>query len=182
MSDNTVAIYTTIVGLVINGIGLAFVAIQVVLARQQIRRNQQLSAMEAARIKRQATIDFYMNTLQRVSEWRTILPNDWDNLEIGRYINKAYSRRGEDQRKILASYLSHFEALAVAVSSGIYDLEVIDAVAGSRIIHISENYQPFFIRRRKEVAADSAYRHLEWLGNEIREIRKRQESTNILRR
>jgi hypothetical protein len=29
MSDNTLAVYATIVGLVINGIGLAFVAIQV---------------------------------------------------------------------------------------------------------------------------------------------------------
>jgi hypothetical protein len=182
MSDNTVAIYTTIVGLVINGIGLAFVAIQVVLARQQIRRNQELSVRETTRIKRQATIDFYMSTLQRVSEWRTILPNDWDKSEIDRYINKVYGRRGEDQRKILASYLSHFEALAVAVNSGIYDLEVMDAVAGTRIMHISQNYRPFFVRRRKEVAADSAYRYLEWLGDEIRETRKRRGSTNILSR
>jgi Domain of unknown function (DUF4760) len=121
-----------------------------------------------------------MSTLQRVSEWRAVLPNDWDEREIGRYINKVYGRRGEDQRKILASYLSHFEALAVAVNSGIYDLEVIDAVAGSRIIHISQNYRPFFARRRKEVAADSAYRYLEWLGDEITEIRKRHGSTNIL--
>lgn len=86
----------TIIGLVINGLGLVFVAVQLVLGRRQIRR-------EAARLRRQSTIDFYMVTLERVSEWRASLPNDWDKATIDRYVDSAYSRRGKVKLQRLAS-------------------------------------------------------------------------------
>lgn len=131
MSSDTVAVYTSVAGLAINGIGLAFVAIQVVLARQQIRGTFEQSAREALRVKRQATIDFYMATMQKVGEWREQLPDDWDTAGICSYVDGAYRRKGGARRRILAIYIGYFEALAVAVHSGIYDLSVIDSLAGA---------------------------------------------------
>ena len=72
---------------------------------------------------------------------------------------------------VLASYLAYFEALAVAVRSSIYDIAVLDAIAGSRILDISRNYQLFFTMRRQEVGSEFAYVNLEWLGNEIQKLR-----------
>jgi hypothetical protein len=155
MSD-TLAATTTIIGLAINAAGLVFVATQVVLARRQLQDNIDLSAKEALRVKRQATVDFYMTTMQKVSEWRSILPGDWDRSGIDAYLSSAYGRDGRAKIEILASYLQYFEALAVAVRFDIHDLSVLDLIAGSRIMNICENYRSFFVNRRKEVGVELA--------------------------
>jgi hypothetical protein len=171
MSNNSLAIHTTIIGLVINGVGLIFVATQVVLARRQLRHNLNLSVKEAERVKRQATIESYMATIQRVAEWRSVLPDDWDREAIDAYVRGAYRPRRKGKVKVLANYLQYYEALSVAVLSGIYDRDIIDSIAGSRIINIAENYGNFFTVRRKEVGADTAYRNLELLACQLRELR-----------
>lgn len=168
---NTLAVFTTIFGLVINGVGIVFVATQVVLARRQLRDNLALSNKETLRVKRQATVDFYMATQQKVGEWRSVLPGDWDKRKINTFIRRAYRRGGEEKRLTLANYLGYFEALSVAIRADIYDLTVFDSIAGSRIINICENYHNFFLARRKEVGSDLAYRNLEWLAVELRRLR-----------
>jgi hypothetical protein len=170
--SSSLAVSTTIIGLVINGIGLVFIAVQVVLARRQLRDNNDLSTKENLRIKRQATIDFYMATVEKVSAWRSILPDDWDGPGIDAYTKSLYSgQRDKEKMLALASYLGFWETLAVAIRAGIYDLAVFDSIAGSRILNMCENYQAFFVLRRKEVGTDLAYVNLEWLGAELRIFR-----------
>ena len=169
--SNALAVSTTIIGLVINGIGLIFIAVQVVLARRQLRDNNDLSAKENLRLKRQATIDFYMSTTERVAAWRSSLPDDWDKREIDAYTKSVYGQRDKEKTLVLASYLGFWEALGVAIRAEIYDLAVFDSIAGSRILNICENYQEFFVARRKEVGSDLAYKNLEWLGAELRILR-----------
>jgi hypothetical protein len=173
--SSTLAVSTTIIGLAINGIGLIFVATQVVLARRQLQDNIDLSTREALRLKRQATIDFYMSTIQKVNEWRSLLPDEWDKPAVEKYVDKAYGHGGKNELHVLAAYLQYLEALAVAVRSGIYDLDVLNSIIGSRIINICENYQPFFDKRRAEVGTSKAYENLEWLGNEILKYRTEME-------
>ena len=172
MSHNNLASLTTVIGLTINGVGLIFVATQVVLARRQINDNLKRSIEEADRVKRQATVEFYMATMKKVGEWRSKLPADWDKRAIDAYVRNAYRRRHEDKIRVLANYLQYYEALSVAVLSDVYDKRIIDSIAGSRIMNIAENYAGFFVARRKEVGADTAYRNLEQLGYAIREFRK----------
>ena len=170
--SNTLAAWTTIIGLVINGIGLVFIAVQVVLARRQLRENNDLSTKENLRIKRQATIDFYMATVEKVAAWRSILPDDWDGPGIDTYTKSLYSgRRDKEKMLVLAGYLAFWEALAVAIRAGIYDLAVFNSIAGSRILNICDNYRNFFVARRKEVGSDQAYVNLEWLAAELRTFR-----------
>ena len=169
--SNTLAVLTTIIGLAINGAGLVFVATQVVLARRQLRDNLVLSSRETLRVKRQATVDFYMATMQKVGEWRSALPDDWDTRKIDVYVHSAYRLGGKGRRLTLANYLAYFETLAVAIRAGIYDLAVFDSIAGSRIINICDNYHKFFLARRREVGSDLAYINLEWLAAELRGLR-----------
>jgi hypothetical protein len=161
----------TIIGLVINGTGLIFVATQVVLARRQLVHLQKVTEAEVMRSKRQATIEFYMATVQQIGEWRAVLPDDWNKTAINDFVKRAYDSTDSEKLHHLARYLGFFEALAATVLANIYDLAVLDSIAGSRIINIAENYRPFFERRRIEVGADSAYRKLEWLGNRLRDLR-----------
>lgn len=168
---STTALLLAISGLVVNGLGLVFIATQVSLARRQIRNSLEQAKTEASRLKRQATIDFYMSTLDRLAEWRAKLPDDWETEAVSLYIERIYRPNGKAKRRILASYLGYFETIAMAVRSEIYDLEVLNGIAGSRIASIATNYQPFFDRRRKEVGASTAYENLEWLGKRMNWLR-----------
>ncbi len=171
MSSNTAANITTVIGLSVNGAGLIFIAAQVVLARRQLKENLSQAAREAARIKRQATIEFYMSTMQKVSEWRSVVPDDWDKPKIEAFTRSVYRRNAKAKMLALASYLGYFEALAVAIRADIYELTVLDAIAGSRILNICQNYQQFFTLRRNQVGTVHAYENLEWLGKKIAKLR-----------
>jgi hypothetical protein len=112
-----------------------------------------------------------MSTIQKVNEWRSLLPDEWDKSAVEKYVDRAYNHGGKSGLHVLTGYLQYLEALAVAVRSGIYDLTVLNSIVGSRIINICENYQSFFDKRRAEVGTSKAYENLEWLGNEILEYR-----------
>lgn len=171
LPGDVLTVVLTVIGLVINGTGLIFVATQVVLARRQLVHLQTVTETEVMRGRRQATIEFYMTTVHQVSEWRTALPGDWNKAAINDFVKCAYDSTDSGKLHHLTRYLGFFETLAAAVSVEIYALEVIDSIAGSRIINIAENYHPFFERRRIEVGADSAYRKLEWLGVRLQDLR-----------
>lgn len=154
---------------------------QVRLAKEQIQHLQTTTAEEDQRRKRQATIDFYMATAKQVAEWREQLPDDWDSVGIGRVVTEAYDtrnrraiRRNQRTKRLIASYLGFFETIAVAEKMNIYELETLDAIAGSRLINISTNYGLFFKKRREEVGTASAYEHVERLGQKISELPTRR--------
>jgi hypothetical protein len=115
----------TIVGLIINGIGIIFVAAQVALGRRQIEQGEVKSESERVRAKKQATIDFYMSTVRQVNHWREILPDDWDDSAINSMVETAYSFRDRIILLRIAEYLGFFEAPATAVRHDVYDIEVL---------------------------------------------------------
>jgi hypothetical protein len=168
----------TIVGLIINGIGIIFVAAQVALGRRQIEQGEVKSESERVRAKKQATIDFYMSTVRQVNHWREILPDDWDDSAINSMVETAYSFRDRIILLRIAEYLGFFEALATAVRHDVYDIEVLASIAGSRILNIAQGYHPFFVRRRIEVGTSLAYEHLEWLASQISRLPSYASKTN----
>ena len=170
MSSSTLETIISIVGLIINGIGLAFIGVQVVFARRQIRQAQEISQTENTRLKRQSTVDFYMTTVQQRSNWKSILPDDWDHEKIRKFIDGTLQKRDEDKLRCIADYLGYFEALAVAVGAGIYDLEVLHSMAGARIINIAKNYQPYYLHARNSTGVLDLYTELEWLSGKLEEI------------
>jgi hypothetical protein len=117
-----------------------------------------------------------MATIKQINEWRDKLPDDWDGEAIEQLTEEAYRDANHEKLKLIAAYLGFFEALAVAVRQGVYDLKVLDGIAGSRLMNIGTNYQPFFARRRHEVGAQSAYRNLEWLSEEISRLPSRRQT------
>ena len=160
--------------LLVGGAGLAFVAWQVLLARKQLKQAQEASAREVARGKRQATIDFYMTTVDQRSQWRAILPDDWDEAAIHAFIHKALTTGDVNQNRCLVDYLGYFETLAVAVSARVYDIEILDSLAGTRIRRIATNYRPYFLAARNTSGVAALYVELEWLGERLREAREKR--------
>jgi hypothetical protein len=161
-------------GVVISGAGLAFVAVQVRLAKKQLEHLLSTADFELRRGRQQTTVEFYMATVAHVNEWRAHLPDDWDKLAIDRYVRKAHGRSGRGALIRLVSYLGYFEALATAVHADVYDFHILNSIAGSRILNIATNYQDFFAHRRQDVDATTAYREITWLGCKIADARHKE--------
>ena len=159
------------IGLVVNTVGIAFVAIQVALARRQLRDSQRIEFAEHGRLRRQGTIDFYMTTVEQRIRWRTALPEDWNEPAIRDYVSDAFELGNQAKLDALTDYFGYFEGLAVAVAAGVYDLDTVDAVIGDRIMAIARNYRPFFEDSRQRRGVPALYVEFEWLAGKLAELR-----------
>jgi hypothetical protein len=126
------------IGIGVNALGLAFVASQVGLARRQLRHAQETNVDEIRRVKRQATMEYFMTTAEQRDRLAADLPSNQDLDAINRYIDAAFSEPDGTKRKRLRDYFSFYEAMAVAVAAGVYDLAVLDAMDGGTVLSITK--------------------------------------------
>jgi hypothetical protein len=161
-----------LIGLAINAAGIAFIALQVVLARRQIDQAQDINQQEITREKRQATIDFYMTTIEQRARLKETLPEDWDTERIETFINSAFSREHDAQLKCISDYLAYFEVLAVGIGANIYDLEVLFTIAEGRLLQVSRNYQPYVKAMREKTGLATLYIEFQWLAERLLEMRE----------
>jgi Flp pilus assembly protein TadB len=160
-----------IVALVLNGIGLGFLAIQVTLARHEAQHTQSAQVEELDRRKRQATLEFVARTLDFRRSLQAKLPDDFDRPGCEALATSALAGDEVALRKLTA-YLGFMETVAMGISSGIYDLETTDSAFGSRVIAVNANYSTFITARRKLGKNGSAFRELEWLAKELEQFRR----------
>lgn len=158
--------FFAVAGLVINGAGIAFIALQVTLARRQMESAQDSESIELVRRRRQATTDAYNATQHYRGGIRESLPDDWNDEEIKKFLRKI----GEGDVRLatlLHGYLGHLETFSVAVSADIYDIEVLDSLCGPRLIKVMENYGDYIRARRAEIKYDGYCAELQWLTSEL---------------
>lgn len=170
VSEAATAALIGIIGLLINAAGLAFVATQVVLARRQLQHGQQIRDDEILRGKRQATIDFYMESVEQRRHWASVLPDDMNAQAVAEFVEAAFESDDKVKLQHITNYLGFFEALAVAVAADVYDLEILDSMDGSTIRKVAANYRPYFERARQIHDAPAFFTELEWLGRQLQEL------------
>lgn len=170
VTDAAIAALIGAIGLLINAAGLAFVATQVVLARRQLQHGQQIRDDEILRGKRQATIDFYMGSVEQRRYWASVLPDVMNAPAVAEFIEAAFESDDTVKHQHISDYLSFFEALAVAVAGDVYDLEILDSMGGTVIRKTAANYRPYFERLRQIHNAPAFYTELEWLGRQLEEL------------
>lgn len=161
-----------LIGLAINAAGIAFIALQVVLARRQLYQAQDINEQEITREKRQATVNFYMTTIEQRARLKATLPEDWDADGIGDFIEGALSKGDDAQQKCISDYLAYFEVLAVGIGANIYDIEVLYTIAEGRLLNIFRNYQPYIQTMREKTGLATLYIELEWLAERLKEMGK----------
>jgi hypothetical protein len=59
----------------------------------------------------------------------------------------------------------------VAVAADVFDIEVLDAMAGGEISSIVRCYKPYFDNVRTTPERASWFAELKWLGNQIEKLR-----------
>ena len=159
------------IALGLNALGLAFLTVQVRLARQQARTAQEQLQQERVRSARQAALDFSVQTLPVRNELRSTLPDDYDQRAIAAKIKACIERGDEEAARTIVRYLGYMENFALAVSMGVYDLEVADGLSGSRLIAIRKNYQEFITYRQQLDDKRTFCRELEWLTDKLIDFR-----------
>jgi hypothetical protein len=166
------AVTLGLIGLAINAAGIAFIAQQVVLARKQLRQSQDINQQEITREKRQATVNFYMTTIEQRARLKETLPEDWDTEGIADFISDAFSKDDDVKLKIISDYLAYFEVLAVGIGADIYDIEVLYTIAEGRLLNISRNYRPYVKTMRERTGLATLYIEFEWLAGRLTEMGK----------
>jgi hypothetical protein len=160
------ALFFAAANLIISGSGLSFIAMNLVHVRRQMSRTQTSEIEEVIRRRRQATVDAYNATQHYRQSLTGPLPDDWDDEAVREFLD---SIRGGDVKSmsILHDYLSHLETFSVAVSAGVYDIEVLDSLCGPRLIHVMKNYCDYIHERRALIKYAGYCGELEWLAGAL---------------
>ena len=156
-----------IITAVINLAALVFVGAQVLLARRTLRETTRKHEQEWLRLRRQATIEMSTSTGQYQEELKAQLPwNDRDPQEVAAFLK---ARQGDyAQLTPVRSYLNHLEDLAVGVKAGVYDVEVVSMLSGSRIIDTASNYAGYIADVRSQLKRPRLYECLDELVEQLK--------------
>jgi len=167
MSDAHVQTIIEFIGLLVSAGGLGAVAYELAKSRRADALAQQREADELVRRKRQATIDFYNQTLEFRTRYRDRIPDNTDPVAVRAFVERALAVPDGPERTDLADFLGYFEMLATAVRLDVLDLETIDALAGQRLMSTFRSYQPYVVARRERTGRTGLYKELEWLARRI---------------
>ena len=154
-------------GLLANFSALVFIAVQLTESRRTARSAAEESARENVRRSRQATLDYYYETFVIREELLRKLPTHDDPESVTRAISKALSGHHDELRADIKSYLNYFETLSGGVNLGIYDIETIDRLTGTRIISTFRRWTPYIDRVREKSGRPSLYAEFEILATKL---------------
>jgi hypothetical protein len=120
----------------------------------ELNTGRKESAEAHSRTRRQATIDFYIQTLERRIRWRSDFPDDYDRDALHSTFEHLaadpYSTDNEESIKQIKEYMAFWELTAIAITNDVYDEDLFRVMLRSRFLNIAENYRPFMDYARKE--------------------------------
>lgn len=125
------------------------------------------------RERRQATMQFFADTLDIRRTMPLELPEDRDRAGVARLIQRvqADSEQGQRDRALLNEYLAWWELTASSINDEVqvFDPRLLQLFASGRLIAVWTNYQPFIQAERKRNSEPGLYDQLEivakrWLG------------------
>jgi len=155
---------------------LVFLGAQVPLARKAINDASAGQEREWARQRRKAAIDVIVDTAPYRESLKSTVPwNDRDPESMA-----AFFERTKGDHEMLApvrEYLNHLEDLAVGVKQGVYDLETVSILEGSRLIDIVVSYSPYIESTRRELNRPTLWNDLDDLANLLKALRQEQTKT-----
>lgn len=171
MSFNAWTLMLGVIGLLLNSVGLAFVATQIALARAQAAKARDSEDAELALRRKESTVSFMVYTTEQKRSIWSQLPDDFDENAVATFVKEITSRKGNRQREVdLKGYLTMMETLAAGVSIGIYDLPTVEQMMGARISCIAQGYRSYIDRRRRDTGVSTLYIEIEWLAKELERL------------
>jgi hypothetical protein len=165
--SNIIELICTIPALV----GILFVARQVQLARAQIEDGRKQRQDETERMRRQGTLEYARQTLDTRHKAWDQLPDDYNEDEIKRFIEKCKKRRNTAEREAALGYLNLLETFCIGIDLEIYDAETAFRLYGERIIRVNKYYAPLIDWRISQSGNDGVYKDLKKGAAEFNKIK-----------
>jgi len=103
------------VGLLVNGVGLGFVAVQVALARRQARETQVARERDLLLRRKESTMTHLIDADDQMRKYQDHLPDDLDAAAVTAYVARAIDNE-VTAREALVGYLGYWETLALGTS------------------------------------------------------------------
>ena len=143
---------------IVTGVSAGFLWAQL----RAVRRDAQ--AVER-RERRQATMQFFADTLDIRRTMPLELPEDRDRAGVSRLIQRvqADSKQAQRDRSLLNEYLAWWELTASSINDEVqvFDPRLLQLFASGRLIAVWTNYQPFIQAERKRNCDPGLYDQLE---------------------
>lgn len=148
---------------IISIIANIFVIISVIVAARQLYLNREIAKMDFERRKKEATISFTYEILERVRNLREIIDNEYDEepVKIEEY------QANPKMQDVIREYLDIMERIAVGINAGVYDFDIYRRICGTstamywkQLSHVVEN-------RRKELQRPNIYIEYERLVDRV---------------
>lgn len=150
-------------GVAVNMVLFIVFALQLIELRHQVKQSKDATQLDHARRRAQATIAFYQSTLEKRESLRGVLPYDGDAAAIAAVTSRVMLEGGELQ-SIITGYIGLFELLAMGINVGVFDIDVLERMAGTRVRALATNYGPWINARREELGHPRLYSELVELG------------------
>jgi hypothetical protein len=133
----------------------------------QLRLMSRSTDQDHDRRRKQATMEYLTaNMDRRKAFFDEGIPHERDHEAVTALIN--LSRSGDEPTtKLITSYLTTFNFLAVGAQSDAFDRSVIDEAWGGLIIAVWENYRPWVEDQRRRHGEPRVWENLEWLAGTI---------------
>jgi hypothetical protein len=161
----------TITATAINLLALIFLGAQVMLARRALRDTAAAQQQEWDRQRKQATIEVSVSTSRYREGLKAVLPwNDRDPEKMAAFL--AGIDRSPEKLAAVREYLNHMEDLAVGVKQGVFDLETISMLDGSRIMDIAVSYAPYIENIRRMLKRPQTYSDIQDVAELIKKYRE----------
>jgi hypothetical protein len=131
----------------------------------QLRAARRDAAEIAARERRQATMQFFADTLDIRRTMPLDLPEDRDTEGIARLLGEVRggSPEARHRRSLLNEYLAWWELTATSIHDdvGVFDPRLLELFASGRLGAVWTNYRPFILEQRAEYGDPTLYDQLE---------------------
>lgn len=162
---------TEAIAIAINLAALVFLGAQVMLARKALTDAAGGQRQEWERQRRKSSIEASIATARYRESLKAVLPwNDRDPKGVTAFLEDA---KGDHEKLApLRQYLNHLENLAIGVKQGVFDLETISMIQGSRTIDVVTNYGPYIEGIRRELDRPATYQELEELAELLKTLRQ----------
>lgn len=151
-------------------------ALQLKELKRQVVQSAEATKLDHVRRRAQATIDFYRTTLDKRVSLRESLPDDRDAAGVADLVAEAIEKDESDSAHAITDYLTYFEMLATGANAGVFDIDIVERLAGTRILAIVANYKSWIEFRRAKYSQPKLYQELVTLGDEIRDRRSLEQT------
>jgi len=161
--SNIVVAAATVLGVAVNSVLFIVFYQQLRTLRRQVQQAEAATNRDHVRRRQQSTMEFLAATWEKRAVLREHVPYDLDAGAIADFIKRTDTSARE--RKLAVDYLSIWELLATGVNMEVFDVDIVERMAGVPIREISRNYSSFIEDRRRRFNAPNMYAEVTTLAS-----------------